>query len=1078
MHYHHQKGFCLVNKRLLFFIFLLTGLLSSCVSSTTTPVEPNIELEGATTEEIEEGSFVELRIDYSGVNAYRNELYFLALGEQASEGSGYYIDIIINPDNKSITNPRLVLPSNFELIGNPNSFSTLSGTCNDVIFYACSVRVLFTPKNNFLEEDEILFHYVYQGKGYRSRVPFSFKSTGKLNANLTYGPISNGVGNNMCAVGIGGEIKCWGDQSEQNLGVSPKYSNWGDSSDELGDMVPYFVTTSKIKKLRMSETFGCVQFIDNTLKCFGKNNDGALGRNNSLPISLHYLNQTLPIVFPEGLSLLDFSLGMGHVCALFAVSNGPNQVRCWGRNDYGQAGTMDNLPLGYGYQDLDFVEGSLDVQHQYPANVLKVVSSNTSNCMLFEDGKVKCWGDNLYGQLGLEDQINRGVGTSSTELYDPASENPHLLVNLGDGKTAIDLYAGPSEHFCAKLSDTELKCWGRNDVGQLGLDDRNNRGDSLGEMGNALGSYTTPAGFDIVNVAIGQAHTCVHIYNDTLTGVSAQQIYCFGDGASIGSEQSNSLGDDGGEMAALQALRLGSSFEIQRLFTAGTSTCVASTENKIRCFGRNEFGQLGTGNTQTIGDGIFEMNNDLADLRLPSHTTINEVVSTSMNTCVVLDDKKIACIGSNAHGFINSSKGIDLGTDPGNSGAALAALPLGNEKAIQVSVGYNHACAVFENRKIKCWGKNEYGQLGYENTRDLVDLSKETTEIPFVDLGDFVFAESVHAGKHFTCAVVYLAYVYTGSEPPPHRIKCWGRNHYGQLGQGHTNSIGDNINEMGENLDFIDLGEDASNNPFTVVDFDSGNNHNCAIVNTTPTTFASPRKIKCWGFNDDGQLGLEGTGEEGDQDGEMGNNLNFVSISTSGVPYSDFSEIKLGHDFSCARRSQFIYCWGKNEKGQLGAGNTNSIGDNGGEMDDDIDPITLYGGNVPNATNFNFSTGVPIANAKSQWAVGGNHVCVISADAYRNIFCWGDGMNLGAGYGSNVGHISSVLATKFTQNHSSSVLGISAQADSTCLHYADGMAKCWGKGRYLGNGRNHDMGTYYRSLVPTNKYPVFPYLWF
>lgn len=1078
-----------------FLIFLLTLLasLNSCVSDVSNPVAPNIELEGATTEEIEDGSFAEVSIDYSSTSAYRDELYFLALGNQVSEGAGYYVTLNIDPKGRVIKNPRLSLPVNFEFIGtNPNLFSTLYGTCDNIISSPCQVIVLFTPGSNFLSEDEILFNYVYQDKGYLTRTPFSFKAVGKINPNLTYGPISNGVGNNMCAIGMGGEIKCWGSPADQNLGISDKYANWGDSSDEMSELIPVYQTTNSIRKIQMHKQFGCVHFNNNQLKCFGKNNDGALGKNNSLPISIIKLNQAEPLKFPSELTLLDFSIGDGHVCGLFSTA-GQNEVRCWGRNDLGQSGSMDSIPLGYGYSvfnsslgfvTFDFVEDSIRVQHQYfESNIAKVVAGKHSNCMLFENGLVKCWGDNLYGQLGLGDRQTRGIGNVSTELFNPAGADTrakHLLIDLGTGKVAQDLYAGASsEHFCAKLSDTELKCWGRNDNGQLGQDSRNHKGDDPGEMGDALGAYTPPAGFKIVNAVLGTSHTCVHVHNDSLTGASAHKLFCFGIAQSIGSGDIFNLGDDGGEMAALQEVDLGNDFEIKAVYNASTSTCVHSANHKVKCFGLNEYGQLGTGNTQTIGDGIFEMGDSLNTLRLPILTKINSVVTSEMNTCLVFDDKKVSCIGSNSNGFINSSQGIDLATDPANAGAALAALPLGSEKAIQVSVGKNHACAVFANRKVKCWGRNDFGQLGYGHNRSLIDLSKETEEVPYVDLGSFIFAESIHAGDQHTCAVVYQAYVYDGSEPPPNRIKCWGRNQYGQLGRENTATIGDQPDEMGDDLDFVDLGEDGTGNPFTVVDFDSGSNHNCVVVNTDPASFASARKIKCWGKNDDGQLGQESSFDMGDNVGEMGNGLPFTNISSGLTPFTDFSEVKLGHDFGCARRGTSIYCWGKNDKGQLGIGNTNSIGDNGGEMDGDIDPIFLSGGSVPNFSNFNFSTGIPIPNGKSQWTVGANHVCVISNDFFQNIFCWGDGKNLGAGYGNNVGNVSSILGTKFNQNRDGArILGISSQAESTCVHYADGMAKCWGEGRYLGNGRSHDMGNYYRSLISSGGSPIFPFLWF
>ena len=100
-----------------------------------------------------------------------------------------------------------------------------------------------------------------------------------------------------------------------------------------------------------------------------------------------------------------------------------------------------------------------------------------------------------------------------------------------------------------------------------------------------------------------------------------------------------------------------------------------------------------------------------------------------------------------------------------------------------------------------CWGENSYGQLGIEGTNG-VGGSGPPTE--YVSLGtgktvaDTVTSRNesgIQAGHRHTCALLN-----------DETVKCWGNNQYGQLGQGHTNQLGDQPGEMGDNLPTVDLG--------------------------------------------------------------------------------------------------------------------------------------------------------------------------------------------------------------------------------------------------------------------------------
>jgi alpha-tubulin suppressor-like RCC1 family protein len=108
--------------------------------------------------------------------------------------------------------------------------------------------------------------------------------------------------------------------------------------------------------------------------------------------------------------------------------------------------------------------------------VAQVESSGYSVCAALVDGTLRCWGSNTFGQLG------RG---STTTIGDNELPSTGSAVWLGEPVAAF-AEGIMSYHFCAVLESGALKCWGRNDAGQLGYGHTSNLGDGPGEVGPAL----------------------------------------------------------------------------------------------------------------------------------------------------------------------------------------------------------------------------------------------------------------------------------------------------------------------------------------------------------------------------------------------------------------------------------------------------------------------------------------------------------------------------------------------------------------------------------------------------------------
>lgn len=1045
---------------------------SACVSEGTSVDNPLIELEGATTEEIEANSFVVL--SSSSQSRYGNHYLTLRPDQQDYEGYRFYVQI--DPKGRTIHRPRLVIPQNFQFQGNDKNFESLVGNCPNIISHPCTIELLYVPRNNFQFVSEILFHYTYDGKGYRSRLPLEVKASNPVDSLVSGGAISDGMGQNSCAIGKGGEIKCWGNLEAGNLGIANRDAIFGDTVDELNNRLDKVSFEDEILDLKISFNHACVLLKDNKLKCWGHNNDGEVGTDNSRFVSLDDIIHLPPLKFKKDHKVVQFSLGDGFTCALLEKPDLSRDVQCWGRNDYGQAGTGDVFPLGYGFSNSKFDLDAVKVNFNHPSRIEKLVSSRSSSCVLFADGKVSCWGSNEYGELG------KG---NTNALGDQPGETLNNFVDLGTGKIAVDIYSGYGVHFCAKLSATEAKCWGNNQFGQLGIGTSNNMGDESSEMGDDLPVIDLDPDYEIISIHPSLSNTCMTLKDTTLDeGVDRIGI-CFGLGTRNGQGSPLTKGDDAGEVLALPPIDFGSDFQFSHFLASYQSTCAISTQGKIKCFGANINGTLGQGHSDTIGDSPFEMGDSLIETKFPSHTVFNDLIMGPHNTCAITDKKYLSCYGSNARALIYGSIGADIGVIPGNSGASLNTVKIDSiEKATQVTVGEEHACALFENEKVKCWGKNDYGQLAQGNSIDIIDLENRFNEVPYIDFGNNVKVKSVHAGAYHTCAKIF------SDVDGVTRVKCWGKNDKGQIGVGSTANIGDQLSELGENLPYLDFGTDENGSEWNVLQVAAGNEHNCALLTGARTPFGAGQSIttvkiiKCWGGNSYGQLGQENSLDSGNSPGEMGNNLKEVVIGDfesytdeNGVLQSGIDQIntwidiKLGANHSCARASANgsgeIYCWGRNHVGQLGVGHTINIGDNGNEMKNFIQPVQFISVFVSTAS-------VGSVGGHYQWSVGGNHGCVIHSTNKR-VACWGNGAQIPSQRNENVGDGNLPITIQLLPFISGkSVFTIHARRNSTCLVYFNGEAMCWGKGRNLGNGRFHNFSTYYPEV---NAFP-YPFLWF
>lgn len=243
-------------------------------------------------------------------------------------------------------------------------------------------------------------------------------------------------------------------------------------------------------------------------------------------------------------------------------------------------------------------------------------------------------------------------------------------------------------------------------------------------------------------------------------------------------------------------------------------------------------------------------------------TTYKTISAGFSHTCAVTSTDGVQCWGYNYYGQIGDGTQISH-TVP------VDVVGLANGIA-SLSLGRYHTCAVTLTGGLKCWGDNQYGQLGDSS------LITRLTSIDVTGLSSGV--KSVSAGENHTCVVMITS-----------NVKCWGSNNGGQLG-----SLGNNQNQP---VDVANLSG--------VVAIGTGMRHTCALLNTGG--------VKCWGQNDQGQLG---TGVFADEIMPPSD----VTGLSSGV-----SAIAVGALHNCALlQAGGAKCWGYNLGGQLGDGTTNN----------------------------------------------------------------------------------------------------------------------------------------------------------
>ncbi|MCA9709432.1 MAG: hypothetical protein KDK70_26560 [Myxococcales bacterium] len=192
---------------------------------------------------------------------------------------------------------------------------------------------------------------------------------------------------------------------------------------------------------------------------------------------------------------------------------------------------------------------------------------------------------------------------------------------------------------------------------------------------------------------------------------------------------------------------------------------------------RGAEGQLGHGDTVNLGDDELPVTAGAVDLG----GAAVRVVAGGAHTCAQLVGGSVRCWGDGAHGQLGYGNTERVGDD--ETPAEAGPVPVGGPVA-GLAAGREHTCALLETGAVRCWGRGDFGQLGYGDTKAIGD-GEVPLDVGDLDLGGHV-ALAVFAGPLSRSTCVLLD---EGS------VRCWGDNQYGQLGYGHTEQLGDELGE-------------------------------------------------------------------------------------------------------------------------------------------------------------------------------------------------------------------------------------------------------------------------------------------
>jgi alpha-tubulin suppressor-like RCC1 family protein len=427
--------------------------------------------------------------------------------------------------------------------------------------------------------------------------------------------------------------------------------------------------------------------------------------------------------------------------------------------------------------------------------------------------------------VGADSSSDAAVDSSGDAAVDAPVD---AAVDAADaGPPGVQRIAGGSfAHTCAALASGAVRCWGVNDLGQLGVERAESRQQCRvpeSSPARSLPCETTPRDVpnltDVAEVAVGNGGTCA-VKRDG-------SVWCWG------ANDAGQLGQGTSDPQAHAAPVRVTLPPASQVAYGAFHVCALLRDGGVQCWGTNKFGQCGVAPAMSDaqcdpGDGLTA-----ACLRRPRAVAglagVRAITAGRNHTCALLGDGSVRCWGLNDSAQLGNGM-LEPDTSPRPAPVAVAGLA----DVAQISAGGSHTCAVLADGSVRCWGWGDLGQLGGAATTSCTVAGSPPFRCAMAPAAvpELTGASQVAAGRWHTCAVLRSG-----------GVRCAGRNDEGQVGLGGP--TGATCSSFPDTFPCARTFGEVTTPAARAVTV--GNYHSCGLM--------ADGTVRCWGGGYYGQVG-------------------------------------------------------------------------------------------------------------------------------------------------------------------------------------------------------------------------------